>query len=462
MTRKKAKRTPVIQPTMSIEEYWYEYRSKRLKNMAAEMEKLRPFSEGGYYPWKNTAAYKLAHEAQALACSARNLPILMPYWDSWDTPQSGYQEIFGIQVRITPEEWYQIDMPLLMPSNRRFASPWFLREPLDQALSQYRYENFEQTHYFYNIRHCVIVIRNFYNRNVPCRALRDRYNIETNALADSVSFYTMVDDSALECFHFYRSEPADRDYTEVLVMPREDLEQWCRENPLPEKLSCYPCDGEIYAGMDREAFTRIDGFQEKAGQLAELIKMPDAIRQVWKSGQIKSYISQSKVLFTESQKFALWSRGLPYVLPVFSEPASVEPYDENSGIRISNENGILKIYLPGMLPKKEAKGKKWLLRGQFAASLRRYFEDRNPIPAEGCLVAFVNSYDRNKRELLYRDNDNVDVSAVLDETAPYCNGFDPMHAPHFYMAQKADDDHAEVFFLPVGSFPDWLKARAIK
>ena len=90
-----------IQTSKSQYELNCEYRLSQLNKMAALLEQIRPFDEGGFYPWKNNAAYHLLYETQDLADSASEFPpmirdeFLLSYYEK------AYGEIFGIDIHYT-------------------------------------------------------------------------------------------------------------------------------------------------------------------------------------------------------------------------------------------------------------------------------------------------------------------------------------------------------------------------
>ena len=61
-------------------------------------------------------------------------------------------------------------------------------------------------------------------------------NIEINMVSDIIALYTMEDDGASLCCHYYCSAAGETERTEVYVVPEEAFIQWLKaENEMPEK-----------------------------------------------------------------------------------------------------------------------------------------------------------------------------------------------------------------------------------
>lgn len=83
---------------------------------------------------------------------------------------------------------------------------------------------------------CVLVYRHVYSRQRPERQQRDHDNIEINMVSDIIALYTMEDDGASLCCHYYCSAAGETERTEVYVVPEEAFIQWLKaENEMPEK-----------------------------------------------------------------------------------------------------------------------------------------------------------------------------------------------------------------------------------
>lgn len=65
---------------------------------------------------------------------------------------------------------------------------------------------------------------------------RDHDNIEVNIVADIVALYTLPDDKPDVCNHYYCSAAAEKERTEVYVVPKADFQKWLDvEKMMPDK-----------------------------------------------------------------------------------------------------------------------------------------------------------------------------------------------------------------------------------
>ena len=84
-------------------------------------------------------------------------------------------------------------------------------------------------------RNCVLIFRHVYDRNRPEREYRDHDNIELNTVVDALAMFFLVDDTPLECRHYYCSARGSIERTEVYIVPRNEFETWlAMENSIPD------------------------------------------------------------------------------------------------------------------------------------------------------------------------------------------------------------------------------------
>ena len=130
----------------------------------------------------------------------------------------------------TEEGWFFLRMPILLPRKEK-SSRSYLRGFLYPALERFTYEK-PKIRY----RNCVLIFRHVYDRNRPEREYRDHDNIEMNTVVDAIAMFFLVDDTPLECRHYYCSAAGDEEWTEVYIVPRADFESWLAIENRPERL----------------------------------------------------------------------------------------------------------------------------------------------------------------------------------------------------------------------------------
>lgn len=166
------------------------------------------------------AAFCLAAEAEKLTLLTRDLPAhtgnLKAAFDLNDL----MMDSSGVEVGYTPEGWFSVQLPALLPRKER-GSADYVRTMLYPSL-----QAFFRAHTPLYFDKCVIAFRHIYHKDRPEREYRDHDNIELNMVVDVLAMFTMKDDSAPRCRHYYCSAAGDCDRTEVYVLPVADFPRW--------------------------------------------------------------------------------------------------------------------------------------------------------------------------------------------------------------------------------------------
>lgn len=199
---------------------------KKLDKLAALLDRIKGLSDLGAIRTMHIEIVSLIKAAQQFALYTRELPARLCDPDSAAHCASALQDAFDIRVEVTGKGWVRVTMPPLLISDDKF-SPWFIREPLDHALSDYFLAlQREQGGQPFRIGEAVIIFNHRFDRNRPERRRRDLDNIEKNAIQDSIAMYVMTDDDARHCHIFSCVEAGDREETEVYVVPQSAFAEW--------------------------------------------------------------------------------------------------------------------------------------------------------------------------------------------------------------------------------------------
>lgn len=194
--------------------------NRLLENVQNELHNTENAFRRGDMELAYATAFKLAAQVERLAVCARELPAHTGNPKAPMEIKDMMLKNCGVEVGLTPDEWFCVRMPMILPRKER-GDPDYIRSMLFSAL----YNFFQQNQPFYFGR-CVVVFKYIYNRDRPARAYRDHDNIEVNAVMDVLAMYTMKDDSALCCQHYYYSLPGEVECTEIYVLPQEAFPKW--------------------------------------------------------------------------------------------------------------------------------------------------------------------------------------------------------------------------------------------
>ena len=176
---------------------------------------------------KSVTAAKIS---EAVALKTRALPAHTSHPQAEVMIQKAIEEAVPIEMGFTEEGWFSLRMPILLPRKEK-SSRSYLRGILYPALEKFSHGK-EKIRY----RNCVLIFRHVYDRNRPEREYRDHDNIELNTVVDAIAMFFLVDDTPLECAHFYCSTAGDEERTEVYIVPKADFESWLAMEKNPEKL----------------------------------------------------------------------------------------------------------------------------------------------------------------------------------------------------------------------------------
>ena len=177
-----------------------------------------------------TKSVTAAKISDGVALKTRALPAHTGHPQADAMVQNVIEEAVPVEMGFTEEGWFFLRMPILLPRKEK-SSRSYLRGFLYPALERFTYEK-PKIRY----RNCVLIFRHVYDRNRPEREYRDHDNIELNTVVDAVAMFFLVDDTPLECRHYYCSAAGDEERTEVYIVPRVDFESWLAIENSPEKL----------------------------------------------------------------------------------------------------------------------------------------------------------------------------------------------------------------------------------
>ena len=189
-----------------------------------------------------------ARISEGVALKTRSLPAHTGHPKAEPLIRQAIAESVPVEIGFTDQDWLCIRLPILLPRKEK-SSRSYIRGFLYPALERFA-ANREKIRY----RNCVVVFRHVYDRNRPEREYRDHDNIELNAVVDAIAMFFLVDDTPLECRHYYCSAAGDEERTEVYLVPRLEINRWLdmeddppriRQMGLENGAICHQKDTEI-------------------------------------------------------------------------------------------------------------------------------------------------------------------------------------------------------------------------
>lgn len=175
-------------------------------------------------------AVTAAKLSESVTLKTRALPAHTGHPQAEAMVREAIAEAVSVEIGFTDQDWLKIEMPILLPRKEK-SSRSYIRGFLYPALEQFAFAR-EKIRY----RNCVLIFRHVYDRSRPEREYRDHDNIELNTVVDAVAMFFLVDDTPLECRHYYCSDAGDVERTEVYIVPRAEFQYWLDMENDPPKI----------------------------------------------------------------------------------------------------------------------------------------------------------------------------------------------------------------------------------
>ena len=193
------------------------------------MDIVQGFLKLGMIDNAYAASFELVYACEKLALLTRELPCHTGHPKARAGVDKMLLEVIPIRIGYTPEGWFSVVLPALLPKKEK-GSTEYIRRVLRLAMQEFFSKKVPV-----RLPKCTIIYRHVYDRARPERQYRDHDNMEVNMVTDVVAYYTMIDDSAMRCSHYYCSAPGMENRTEVYIVPDGEMEEWLiKEESYPD------------------------------------------------------------------------------------------------------------------------------------------------------------------------------------------------------------------------------------
>ena len=129
-------------------------------------------------------------------------------------------------------------------------------------------------------------------------------------------------------------------------------------------------------------------------------------------------------------------------------------------IRISQENEILSISLPGLLAKRRIRCNTAFLHEPLNFAMQEFVQSNDIQLYKSCVVCFSQVYDESLSLLRIRDYDNLEFKQILDTIAAYVLLDDSgLYCDCYHTTELGESDHTVIYIMDKLVFPKWLKMR---
>lgn len=195
----------------------------------------------------------------------------------------------------------------------------------------------------------------------------------------------------------------------------------------------------------------------------ELLKLNNTIFAL-KTTDIKIYGENFEELSINAalraERIACQMRNLVCLASPHSKAVYLPKAAHAQGITIQEQEGILSITLPGLLPKRKVHTNAAFLHEPLNYVLQEYVKT-NPLPLyRDCIVCFEQIYDEKLPSRRIRDYDNLEFKQILDTISPYVLTDDSgLFCDSYYTTELGKEDHTLVSIMEKPDFSKWLQSR---
>lgn len=196
---------------------------KLIKDASKTLDNIRKFIDEEDKESAINESYKYVRISEKIVNTARLMPISSGSPLAKDKVNEIIAEENEVLVEYTQEGWFHVNIPSLLPKKEKDkGNPTYIRATLNAGIKKFFSENEKKP----LMSDCVMIFKHNYSQDRPEREYRDHDNIELNAIVDMVTLHSLLDDSPMKCKHFYCSAVAEKDSTDVFVVPKSDFIEW--------------------------------------------------------------------------------------------------------------------------------------------------------------------------------------------------------------------------------------------
>ena len=204
-------------------------------------------------------------------------------------------------------------------------------------------------------------------------------------------------------------------------------------------------------------------FQRLQGIENELDKVRNILFAL-KATDIQKYGANYESLSTDAalraERIACQLRNLVYITNNIGKSEYLRLAADAHGIKVSQDDGILAITLPGLLPKRKVRTNTAFLHEPLNFVLQEYMRNNNMNLYQDCVVCFSQIYDEALPRQRIRDYDNLEFKQILDTIATYILLDDTgLFCDSFHTTELGKKDQTIIYIMEKAVFPGWLKSR---
>ena len=197
--------------------------------------------------------------------------------------------------------------------------------------------------------------------------------------------------------------------------------------------------------------------------LADLNRLSNALYAM-NTTDIQRYPDNYEVLSTDAalraENIACRLRHLIYSTTSIKKEEYLTSAAVMQGIKVDENDGVLEITLPCLLPKRKQRQSTEYLLDPFTAAMNQYARSR-PLPRlQHCVVCFSHVYCQDLPKRRVRDYDNLELKQFLDVAASFILTDDSgLLCDAYNTTELGETDCTRISIMDSARFPEWLAER---
>ena len=197
--------------------------------------------------------------------------------------------------------------------------------------------------------------------------------------------------------------------------------------------------------------------------LADLNRLTNALYAM-NTTDIQRYPDNYEVLSTDAalraENIACRLRHLIYSTTSIKKEEYLTSAAVMQGIKVDENDGVLEITLPCLLPKRKQRQSTEYLLDPFTAAMSQYARSR-PLPRfQHCVVCFSHVYCQDLPKRRVRDYDNLELKQFLDVAASFILTDDSgLLCDAYNTTELGETDCTRISIMDSARFPEWLADR---
>ena len=197
--------------------------------------------------------------------------------------------------------------------------------------------------------------------------------------------------------------------------------------------------------------------------LADLNRLTNALYAM-NTTDIQRYPDNYEVLSTDAalraENIACRLRHLIYSTTSIKKEEYLTSAAVMQGIKVEENDGVLEITLPCLLPKRKQRQSTEYLLDPFTAAMSQYARSR-PLPRlQHCVVCFSHVYCQDLPKRRVRDYDNLELKQFLDVAASFILTDDSgLLCDAYNTTELGETDCTRISIMDSARFPEWLAER---